>query len=131
MEPLAAQIIAQILGPLYVIVALGMFSKPERFAALVTELEAQPGLTVGWGVTALAFGLLVLAFHDSWRADWTVLVTLIGWLATIKGVLMILAPEMLFGLGKGLLAPPSRARIWAVGPLVLGAFLTAAGYGLI
>ena len=131
MDTLAAQIIAQVLGPLYVIVALGLFSKPERFAALATEMEARPAQCVIWGMVTLSLGLLILAFFDDWRADWTVIVTLIGWAATIKGVLLILAPEMLMGLSRRMFAKPEHIRIWAAGPLALGAFLTAMGYGLV
>ena len=129
METSAALIVAQVLGPLYVIAALGLFTRPERFASLVTELNAKPGLTVGWGLSVLALGLLILAVHNVWRADWTVVVTLIGWAAAIKGAILTLAPEMVMGLGRKLSSPPSKLRVWAAAPLALGVFLTAMGYG--
>ena len=130
METQAAIIIAQVLGPLYVVAGLGLIATPERAARLIAEMEASPGQTFTWGFIALALGLLVLAFHSSWTASWQVIVTLIGWLATVKGVLLLLAPELLMGLTHRLFPAPARLRAWAAGPIVLGAFLTAMSYGL-
>ena len=129
METSAALIVAQVMGPLYLIAALGMFTRPERFAGLIAEMRASPGQTLAWGLIALALGLLILAVHNVWRADWTVVVTLIGWAATLKGVLLVLAPEMVMRLGAKLTTPSPKLRVWAAAPLALGVFLTAMGYG--
>ncbi len=131
METSAALIVAQVMGPLYVIAALGMFSRPERFERMIAEMQASTGQTLAWGLIALGLGLLILAVHNVWRADWTVVVTLIGWAATLKGVVLVLAPEMVMRMSTKLSSPPSKLRVWAIFPLALGIFLTAMGYGSI
>lgn len=128
MDTQAAVVVAQVLGPLYAIAGLGLLMAPERGVGLITEMEASPSRAFAWGLAALALGLLILAFHDGWSADWRVLVTLIGWLATLKGVLLILAPDMLLRMTRPLFAAPGRLRLWAAGPIALGLFLTAMGY---
>ena len=59
------------------------------------------------------------------------IVTLIGWLALIKGSLLVIRPSAVLGLSRPLMAHPARLRIWAVAPLALGLFLSVKGFGLI
>lgn len=130
MENEAAVIVAQVLGPLYLVAGLGLVFAPERFAKLVADMEASPGQTFTWGFIALGLGLLILAVHPGWTGGWQALVTLIGWLATAKGALLLLVPDVLTGLTRRLMPSPARFRAWALVPLVLGAFLAAKGFGL-
>lgn len=130
MESTAAEIVAQILGPMYVVAGLGMVAGPERFAKMVADMEHNTSLTLAWGMVAMALGLLILAFFNDWRADWTVLITLIAWFAVIEGVVLILAPQWLVVLSRRVFLPASRLRIWAAFSAVLGGMLAAFGYGL-
>lgn len=129
MDTQAAVIVAQVLGPLYVVAGLGLITAPERGARLISDMETNPAQALTWGLIALGLGLLILAVHPGWSADWTALVTLIGWLATLKGVLLILAPDMLLRLSRPMVAAPGRLRLWAIAPITLGLFLTAMGFG--
>jgi hypothetical protein len=50
-------------------------------------------LTYFMGFTAVIIGFLMMNYHNVWEKNWTVLITIMGWLALIKGVLIIgLAP---------------------------------------
>jgi len=129
METQAALVIAQVLGPLYLVAGVGLIAAPERFDRLIAEMEASPGQAFTWGFLALGLGLLILAVHPGWAADWTLLVTLIGWLATVKGVLLLLAPDMTARLTRRLMPTPARLRAWSAVPLALGAVLAAMGFG--
>ena len=82
------------------------------------------------GLLALVFGLVILTVHHSWNADWTVIVTLIGLLALIKGSLLILCPSVVLRLSLPLMAQPVRMHVWATVSAVLGLFLGVKGYGL-
>lgn len=130
METQAALVIAQVLGPFYLIAGISLATAPERAARLIDDMATNTAHTFLWGFIALGLGLLVLAFHHAWTADWRVLVTLIGWLATVKGALLILAPAMMIRFTARLFASPGRLRAWAAGPIVLGVFLAAMGYGV-
>lgn len=129
METQAALIIAQVLGPLYLVAGLGLAAHPARFAGLLAGMETSPAQTFTWGFVALGLGLLILAVHPGWTADWTLLVTLIGWLAAAKGALLLLAPGAMARLVNRLFPTPARLRAWAIVPLALGGFLAAMGFG--
>jgi len=130
METAAAETIARVLGPIYLVFGIGLAIAPDRAARLIDDMAASAAHAFTWGFIVLSLGLLVLAFHPGWRADWTALVTLIGWAATIKGALLVLVPEVPLRLARGICAAAGRLRAVAVVPLALGAFLAAVGYGL-
>jgi uncharacterized protein YjeT (DUF2065 family) len=58
-------------------------------------------------------------FHNIWIADWRILITLIGWLSVIKGVVRLLFPQAGKRLAGKMLSP--------VALLVLGLLITALG----
>jgi hypothetical protein len=38
-------------------------------------------------------GLLIVTYHNRWAKDWTVLITVLGWLALLKGIAFIVWPQ--------------------------------------
>ncbi len=124
-------VIAQILGPMYVIVAVGLLLNPPAYQRIFEEFFESPALAFVGGVIALIFGLAILAFHRAWSADWTLIVTLIGWLALIKGSLLVVCPSAVIRLSRPPMAQPARLRTWAAAPLALGLFLSVKGSGLV
>lgn len=124
------QVIAQILGPMYVIVGIGMLFNSSTYQRIYDEIFEVHALAYFVGLLALVFGLVILTVHHSWNADWTVIGTLIGLLALIKGSLLILCPSVVLRLSRPLMAQPVRMHVWATVSAVLGLFLGVKGYGL-
>ena len=124
-------VIAQILGPMYVIVAVGLWLNTPAYQRIFEEFFESPALAYLGGLLALIFGLVILAFHHAWSTDWTLIVTLIGWLALIKGSLLLVYPRAVIRLSRPLMAQPARLRGWAAVPLALGLFFSVKGYGLV
>jgi len=126
-----AEMIAAILGPFYIIVAVGLFLNPDRCRRVIQGFFEQPALIYIGGIMALLMGLLILAFHRAWSGDWTVLVTVIGWLGVVKGAALIIRPESWAGLTEAIMRTESRIRIAAVFASLLGLFLTVKGYAVL
>ena len=127
----ASLVIAQILGPMYVIVAVGLVANAAAYRQIFEAFYDSPSMAYLGGLIALIFGLVILAFHHAWPMDWTMIVTLIGWLALIKGSLLVVWPSAVRRLSRPLMAHLVRRRIWAVFPLALGLFLSVKGYELV
>ena len=123
-----AEFIARILGPLYVIVAIGMMVDAETYRQITKDALRKPALRYLASVLALAAGLLIVNVHNEWVVRWTVVVTLTGWLALIKGALLTVYPDVLIRYSEPLVRSASRLRAAAVATLVLGLFLTVMGY---
>lgn len=58
------------------------------------DLYDNAALTYLTGFIAVTFGLLIIGYHNLWVADWRVLITIIGWLALIKGLIFIVLPKL-------------------------------------
>jgi len=93
-------LIAQIAAVVYLGVALGAFISRDYFRRILDDFYGNAGLAFIGGFMALIVGFLIVHFHNHWVSDWTVLVTLLGWLALIKGVLIIVAPQSMHRLSK-------------------------------
>jgi len=126
----AAHIIAQVLGPLYFVAGIALFNNPNAMHKLVEEISDNAAQSFLWGFVTLALSLLILAFHDAWSADWMVAVTIIGWLGTLKGTVLMIAPNILAAFTK-LFLKPAYMRVSAAGALALGVFLSVKGFALV
>ncbi|MDX2204118.1 MAG: hypothetical protein NW223_15310 [Hyphomicrobiaceae bacterium] len=79
----------------------------------------------------LISGLAIVRAHNVWSAEWTVLVTIIGWLCVIGGFVRIIWPEHMSAFRNKAMRSENAVTGWALIALVLGGFLTAKGYALV
>lgn len=86
--------IARIVAVIYLAASLGGFINPEHYRRLVHDLYDNAALTYLTGFIATIFGLLIIGYHNLWVADWRVLITIIGWLAMLKGLIFIVFPKL-------------------------------------
>lgn len=120
--------IARILGPILVIIGLGLLLEGETFRTMAGEFLRSAALVYFSGVAALALGLAILNVHHLWTLDWRSVITVFGWLAVIGGIFRILAPTLVQEIGEALIAHRRWPIIGAVITLALGAFLAVMGY---
>lgn len=88
--------LAQLFGLLYTVIGVSIFMDSLRFRQLISDMQKANPLTLYLaGVTSLVVGFSIITFHNVWTPDWRGLITLIGWIALAKGVLMLLQPSIL------------------------------------
>ncbi len=122
-------IVAHTLGVFYVVIGLSMFLRPVAYRDMAAEFFASPALCYTGGIMALLFGLVVLAFHEEWRGALGITVGIIGWLATAKGVFLIIYPNMFKKIFGVLTRSDKSLRIAGICALLIGFYLTQASYG--
>ena len=83
---------------------------------MVGDFEKSIGLTFTAGVYTLVVGALLVNYHNIWAKDWRVLVTIIGWIALIKGSMLIIYPQFI-RVGKGVY---KNAQVLGAVMLILG-----------
>ena len=76
------------------------------------------------GLMSLVLGMLILSVHSSWAQDWTSLVTLVGYIAVAKGVLLFMAPEWMLSMSKKMVTKllPASMSLAILFGLVFGYF---------
>ena len=127
----SANLIAQIIGLLFSIDAVGVLINTAIYRRLVEEFTESPALRYLGGILALFFGLFILNFNNAWTADWTVIITIIGWLSVVKGVLLIVFPKVYLNFSNWMRMGDAMMRYIGIIYLLLGLFLTFKGFGLI
>jgi positive regulator of sigma E activity len=120
--------IARILGPVLVIIGLGLLLEGEIFRAMVGEFLRSAALVYFSGLITLAVGLAILNVHHLWTRDWRSVITVFGWLAVIGGIFRILAPTLVQRIGDSFIAHQRWPIMGAIVTLALGAFLSVKGY---
>jgi hypothetical protein len=126
-----SELIAGYAGPLFMAVAIAILINRATITSLLTESLNSPGIVMFSGFFLLLAGLTIVRAHNFWAADWTILVTILGWLLVIGGLIRIVWPERVAALRRSMLARENAITAWALVALALGAFLTAKGYALV
>jgi len=121
--------LAKLLGLYCVIVALAMMTRRQSAVATVRALIASPPLLLLVEVIGLAGGLAMILGHNIWSGGaLPVVVTLIGWLMAIRGaVLLALSPSATMKLFEAL-RYEQLFYVYMGGTLILGLYLTYAGF---
>ena len=92
--------LAQILGPYCIIAAIGLFFGHEMMKKAYQEFFKSPALLYLAAAMALLLGLFIIGSHNIWVQNWTVLITLAGWMAVIKGTLLMVFPDAMLKMAK-------------------------------
>jgi uncharacterized protein YjeT (DUF2065 family) len=117
--------LARLFGLVYTVVGLGMFASPDHYKKLLKECMGSGLILYYGGVMALLAGYLIVTYHNYWVQDWRVLITLLGWIALIKGFMLLVSPGSL----KNCVAFwQKRMQLGSIIILALGLFLGYHGF---
>ena len=120
--------LAKLIGPVCLVIGLALLINRAAFRTLAGEFLNSPALMFLSGVITLLAGLAIVLTHNVWTADTRILITILGWLAVIGGVVRILAPQRAAAIGRTMLATPFTLCISAGVYLLFVALLCFFGY---
>lgn len=126
-----AELIAGLAGPVMMAIAAAILVNRQSIVGMINEVSSGRGFIFFAGILTLIAGLAIVRAHNVWAAEWTILVTVIGWLAIIGGIVRIVWPDQIADVSKKILSGENTITAWALVALLLGAFLTAKGYALV
>jgi hypothetical protein len=125
-------LIARLMGPVLLAigigVALGLGVEGDTSSALMKEFIGSKALIYITGLLALVAGLAIVNAHNLWEPDWRVIITILGWLAIVRGVASLLFPANVQAMGEHMLASSVGLLAAAAITVALGAVLTFMGY---
>ena len=111
-------LIARLLAVVYLTVGIGMLFNHEYYQKMLKKILKDPTVFYFGGVMALVAGVLMVTFHNIWQWNWLGLITLFGWIAVLKGVMLLVLPEHTTRWRMDLLA--KNLKTWAIVVLFLG-----------
>lgn len=119
-------ILARFFGIFLLIIGLSTLNK-KSFTSIIDGLMNNKVLFWLTGLLALTIGAAVLALYSGWSADWRVVITVIGWLALIKGSIIMLFPDALATFYKKLRIS-GIFYVTGTVAILIGAFLLYIGF---
>jgi hypothetical protein len=127
-DAIRSKSIAAFLGPTLVALGASTLVNLGRLPSLVEQVAREPALIMVSGMLLFVAGLAIVRAHHHWRRDWSILVTLLGWLSLLGGLARILVPFQLADAMVGLGDQPLVDACAGIVVLVVGAFLSYKGY---
>ncbi len=119
---------ARLVGPLFVAIGLGILINTPFYVGAVIEGVHSPTLVYLSGIATLLAGLAILNAYRAWTADWRVIITALGWIFVIAGILRLVVPELVTKLATTIYAGTTALLITGAIVLVVGGFLSFEGY---
>ena len=88
-----SQFIAQIIGLIYLALGIGLMLNPGYYKKVFETIIKDSSTMFLSGFLALVLGMCVLRVHNIWISDWRVVITIVGWLSVLKGILLLVFPR--------------------------------------
>ncbi len=107
----------------FAIIGLSLLIQPLAWAQLIAWLrrEGEAG-AIACGLSSLLFGALIVSFHRVW-VGFLVVLTLVGWLHVIRGLIFLIAPSLglrLMGIAE---SSPGLLRLGGLVSVALAVFI--------
>jgi hypothetical protein len=121
--------LGRLIGLFLILFSLAMVSHKQATLEAVTTLLHDPSALLILAMILLSAGLAIVIAHNVWSGGaLPVIVTLVGWLMLIRGlILLFLSPATVIGLFRTLQFEHLFYWYFAI-PLILGAYMTYSGF---
>lgn len=120
--------IFQFIGIIYLAVGIGILINPDFYKKMITHFTEDAAAIYLGGLAALAIGFLLVSFHNIWVMNWSVIITIVGWAALIKGLFLLILPTKAVKLCKAFKEMKKLLKIWSVVVIILGVLLCWLGF---
>jgi len=87
---------AQILefaGLAIALLGIGFMLSRGHYLKLVDDIKNNSAILFTFGVINLIIGYLLVVNYNIWAWDWSVVITIIGWMALLKGTVILIFPQ--------------------------------------
>ncbi len=121
--------LSKALGVYCVIIALTILSNKAMYRSVLKSFASNQALLYLSGFLALGLGLMIVLLHNTWNTGPEVIISLIGWIVLLKGVVRLAFPAYT----ARMLAAAEQMKdeyvvLLAYGIIILGTYLTYQGF---
>ena len=121
--------LAQAFGLYFVIAGLALLLQPQAVRELIRTFSGSPANIMMGGFVSLLVGVPLVLIHNIWDgAPWQTLITIMAWLALLKGVVRIFMPDIVIRLSLGLGRNEALTKLLLVIMVLIGIYLTYIGF---
>jgi hypothetical protein len=94
---------------------LAGFTGSISWSAIIDEFDRSPALTFMTGFVVFALGGAVILVHCIWTDPLAIVVSTIGWIAAVEGLLLMAVPRPLLAFSRRLVANQGLISLLATG----------------
>jgi hypothetical protein len=122
-----SKLIAKMMSIIYLSASLGAFFSADYYSKIINDLFSNAGLVYLTGFITVILGLLIVNCHNRWVKNWTVVITIFGWIALLKGIVLITCPQSAHSLSERMLTG-WRLEFFPYAALCLGLLFAYFGF---
>lgn len=86
-------LIAKIIAIIYLSFGIGLLFNSYFYKKEMLKLLDNSACLILGGFIFIVVGVLIIEYHNNWVKNWTVIITIIGWVALFKGVFLLAFPK--------------------------------------
>jgi hypothetical protein len=124
----ASKFLSKAIGIYLIIVSIVMELNAPQFMTNVTQLVHNGPLMFVTGFFTLILGIIMVLSHNTWQWSWRVLVTIVCWITLLKGINILVYPELIGSTSVKFLQHPNVVHVSAALDFVLGILFLYFGY---
>jgi hypothetical protein len=85
--------LARLIGPVLITVGIALIFNSDTYRYMAEQFLVSYALIYVAGIIALFAGLAIVNTHNIWGWKWPVIITILGWMSVIGGIIRILIPQ--------------------------------------
>lgn len=124
----ATRFCARVVGPFLIVFAAMIFVRYENFPELLPQVIGNTPLVLVTGLLTCILGLIWLASHHHFGSPAAIVLTVLAALLTLRGAVLMLAPQLIFGVAQNVARMPVIMLVTTAVALFLGAWLSFVGW---
>lgn len=119
---------ARVVGPYLAIIAATAALRPNDMRAMLAGFQSDPLWSWITGAFILLFGLVVIALHPYWRGVAATMISVVGWVVIVKGLLLVAGSHTYFSMANSAVDAIGFWRAGAVVEVLIGLYLAYVGW---
>jgi hypothetical protein len=126
--PATTRMFARVLGPFLFIVCITAVVRTADMRAVISEFAASALWPWMAGAFVLIGGLIIVALHQHWRGVAAIIVSLMGWLVVLRGVLLVAFPATFVSMANSVMDMGALWRGVCIVFAAIGLYLSYVGW---
>jgi hypothetical protein len=94
--------LGKVIGIYLFTTSLALVLNKKIYKDFLKEIAQNSSFIIFSGIIALILGIMIITTHNVWMMKWEVIITIIGWITFIKGVLFLYFPTSMLHMIKHL-----------------------------
>lgn len=120
--------LAKLLGLSFLIIGIALLFKTKDFQNTAKDVAKSNAFMTLISIIPLVIGLSIIIGHNIWEKNWTIIVTIVGWLIFIAGIIRLFFHKHIMKTCAKI-SKNKKAFVWAgIILIIIGLYLAGKGF---